>query len=252
MSPGLIAHRGYSASYPENTLISMRKAFESGACFVECDVQITKDKVPVLLHDAKLQKTSNLDKKVFELDCTEIKELSAGYPSRFGDEFVHEKIPLLIDFVKLLQQWPDRFAFVELKRSSINIFGLGNVLNIVLPILESVKDRVIIISFDEAAINALAGQGQWQTGWVIDQWSEEQLKKAGSLNPDYFFVDYECLPEDFESFQQQAWHWVVYEVDDPGLAEQLCLKGADFIETNAIGLLLEHENFSGSGCYNKA
>ena len=56
--PQLVAHRGYSLRYPENTLLAIEQAFIAGACYVECDVQLTQDGVPVLLHDNNLQRTT--------------------------------------------------------------------------------------------------------------------------------------------------------------------------------------------------
>ena len=62
----LVAHRGYPRRYPENTLLSLLAALEAGAEFVEFDVQMTADGVPVLLHDADLRRTGGADLEVTE------------------------------------------------------------------------------------------------------------------------------------------------------------------------------------------
>jgi glycerophosphoryl diester phosphodiesterase len=75
--PRLQAHRGYWLDGDqENTLAAIRKAKTKGALMFECDVQLSKDRVPVLFHDQTLQKFSGNKAKVDELTVTELKELA--------------------------------------------------------------------------------------------------------------------------------------------------------------------------------
>ncbi len=57
----IIAHRGASAYAPENTLPAFRLAFEMGVDFIEYDLQVTKDKQLVVLHDQTLERTTNVE-----------------------------------------------------------------------------------------------------------------------------------------------------------------------------------------------
>ena len=57
--PKLIGHRGVKDLCPENTIESIVKAFDLGLSFVEIDVKITKDKIPIILHDDSLDRTTN-------------------------------------------------------------------------------------------------------------------------------------------------------------------------------------------------
>ncbi len=57
----VIAHRGASAYAPENTLPAFRRAIDMGADFIEYDVQVTKDKQLVILHDQTLERTTNVE-----------------------------------------------------------------------------------------------------------------------------------------------------------------------------------------------
>ena len=57
-TPELIAHRGWAYRYPENTLPAIAGALGAGARYVEFDVQITADGVPVLFHDSTLDRTA--------------------------------------------------------------------------------------------------------------------------------------------------------------------------------------------------
>ena len=62
--PFLIAHRGNAADYPENTLAALRSAIELGLRHVEFDVQLTRDGVPVVLHDADLRRMTGRVERV--------------------------------------------------------------------------------------------------------------------------------------------------------------------------------------------
>ena len=73
------AHRGNSLEYPENTLLSMEKAVEAGADFIEFDLFATKDNVPILLHDPTLKRTANAEGRPEDRTLAEIKSLNASW-----------------------------------------------------------------------------------------------------------------------------------------------------------------------------
>lgn len=70
-----IAHRGASGHAPENTLSSFRKALKLKADMVELDVQLTKDKKLVVIHDEKVDRLTNNQGKVNSFTLAEIKKL---------------------------------------------------------------------------------------------------------------------------------------------------------------------------------
>ncbi len=76
--PKLIGHRGVKDLCPENTLESITRAFEIGLTFVEIDVKISKDKLPILLHDDTLDRTTNGSGLAIDYDYENIKKLDAG------------------------------------------------------------------------------------------------------------------------------------------------------------------------------
>ena len=97
----LIAHRGVSKEAPENTLIAFKKAIELEVDFIELDVHLTKDGVPVVIHDALLGRTTNGDKarKVIETYLKDLSNLDAG--QWFAPQFQGEKIPTLDEVLAL-------------------------------------------------------------------------------------------------------------------------------------------------------
>lgn len=101
--PGLapvIGHRGAAGRAPENTLAGFRRTRELGATWVEFDVMLSRDEVPVLIHDETLERTTNGRGRVNQLTAAELQSLDAG--CRFGPEFAGEPIPTLEAAVALL------------------------------------------------------------------------------------------------------------------------------------------------------
>lgn len=94
-TPAVCGHRGASGYAPENTLVAFHRAKELGATWIEFDVQLSADGIPIILHDDTLARTTNLGRKLrpTELTLAELKDLDAG--SWFGPEFAGEKIPTL-------------------------------------------------------------------------------------------------------------------------------------------------------------
>lgn len=70
--PKVVGHRGAAAYAPENTLESFREAKRRGASWVEIDVKLTSDSVPILMHDASLKRTTGVDRLVAETRAADL------------------------------------------------------------------------------------------------------------------------------------------------------------------------------------
>ena len=111
-------HRGYAARYPENTMISFEAAMDMGVDAIEFDVWLTKDKVPVILHDGNCKRTCGVDVHIRDLTLEEAKKLSAHYEEKFGDKFKDQdvRIPTLEELlIKCAEKRPDMMLGVEIK-----------------------------------------------------------------------------------------------------------------------------------------
>ena len=91
--PWVVAHRGYRGSYPENTLVAFEAAIRANTDMIELDVSLTRDRIPVVIHDNTLDRTTNGSGPVSEHTLAELKELDAG--SWFSTKFSGEAIPTL-------------------------------------------------------------------------------------------------------------------------------------------------------------
>ena len=88
------AHRGWRSRYPENTMEAFRAAVELEVDQIETDIRITKDGELVLIHDDKVDRTTNGSGKVCEMTLAELRALDAGNGA---------KIPTLIELMGLEQ-----------------------------------------------------------------------------------------------------------------------------------------------------
>ena len=95
-----VAHRGYSAMAPENTLPALTAAGPAGATFVEFDVRTTADGVPVVIHDRTVDRTTNGTGAVWELTADEVRALDAG--GWFSPAYAGVRVPLLAEALDLL------------------------------------------------------------------------------------------------------------------------------------------------------
>lgn len=92
-------HRGFSAKYPENTLASFRAALALPIDAFEFDVWLSRDKVPVIMHDGNARRTCGVDRDLRDMTLAEIKTLDAG--SSFDPAFRGEKVPTLREVLEL-------------------------------------------------------------------------------------------------------------------------------------------------------
>lgn len=232
----LVAHRGYQRHYPENTLLAIRKAVEAGAAFVETDIQFSADNQPVLYHDVFMTRLSGLDEVISQKSLAELAKTPVTEPTRLAEDH-GECVASLVQLVEYLESVPDVAAFIELKRQSIGLLGTDVVLDTVLRVLEPIRDRAIIISFDIEAMQAVRQRGWPQVGVVIRDWDQRNSPEVQAVVPDYQFIDINELPESGTLAIEQG-KLVIYEVADPAIAQGLLARNADMIETFAIGEMI--------------
>ncbi len=144
----IFAHRGASGEYPENTLLAFQKAAEQEADGLELDIHLTKDQVPVVIHDRKVDRTTDGKGWVFEHTLEELKQLDAG--SWKDPSFQGEQIPTLEEVLAWAKD-TSLFLNIELK------IGLRPYSGLVPQVLEQIahfklEDRVIISSFNHYSL----------------------------------------------------------------------------------------------------
>ncbi len=145
--PKVIAHRGGSNLAPENTLAAFKNAIELGVDMIEIDVEQTSDSVVVVLHDDKVDRTTNGSGWVDSLSYEYVKTLDAG--SWFSEEYKDEKIPSLDDVLALVNG--QVILLIEIKGGSETYLGIEK------RTVEAIKKHnaipwTIVQSFNEKAV----------------------------------------------------------------------------------------------------
>jgi len=144
----VIAHRGASGTCPENTLAAFRRAEALGAHMIELDVQLTRDREVVVLHDDTLERTTDGRGILGRWTLAEVRRLDAG--SWFAPEFAGESVPTLAEVLEAVRLPMN----VELKAD-----GSPGLADRALAVVEEAGalGRVVFSSFDPSALLRLRG-----------------------------------------------------------------------------------------------
>lgn len=98
--PQIIGHRGCAGYAPENTLEAIHTAADMDIEWVELDVKLTKDQIPVLFHDETLERTTNGSGNIADFTLDDLRHLDAG--AHFSDSFAGVRIPTLEEAIDVL------------------------------------------------------------------------------------------------------------------------------------------------------
>ncbi len=243
--PQLVAHRGYRGRYPENTLPGIEAAVAAGAPYVEFDVQLSADGVPVVLHDATLERTSENSGDALAMTVAELAQVDVGEPCRFGKRYLGTHISTLAETVSYLNQHPEVAIFVEAKRQSVERFGAEQVAGAIAAAMANARFPWALISFEISVLRVVRATYRQSIGWVMRDYDPRSLAAAEALAPEYLFVAERHLPTTNEPLWPGAWSWVIYGVDKIEQVLALGARGADLVETDHIGELLAHPAVQG-------
>jgi glycerophosphoryl diester phosphodiesterase len=138
--PLIIGHRGAAAVAPENTLASFKRAMVDGADGIEFDVRLSRDGVPVVIHDATLTRTASVKNQVAKLSAAELALIHVGRD---------EKLPNLHQVLNLFKHW-NALLYLEMKSET----GEVELASVVVQAIknESMQGKVIVSCFDMSLI----------------------------------------------------------------------------------------------------
>ncbi|WP_340009408.1 glycerophosphodiester phosphodiesterase [Paenibacillus sp. FSL K6-0276] len=149
-----IAHRGASGYAPENTIPAFELAMDMETDYIELDIQLTKDRVPVVIHDETVNRTTNGTGYVKNFTLEEISKLDAGswfnekYPMFARDQYAGLRIPTLEEVFERFGKEVD--YMIEIKDPALN----PNIETILNEQIEkyNLSDHVSIHSFSESSL----------------------------------------------------------------------------------------------------
>lgn len=238
--PKVIGHRGAAAYAPENTIESIRTAAELGVKWVELDVKLTRDSVPIIFHDETLERTTNGSGAVAHTLYEDIRQMEAG--SWFADSFAGIKVPTLEEAVEAL----------------INC-GLGLNLEIkpcpgreketaeaALDILSRIwddHDSLLISSFQHVSLEAARDVApDWARGLLIggDEMPPEWRDLADYLDVTTMNLGSRLVTRELcDEIMDLEMPLLVYTVNQPDEARRLQQWGVDSIFSDAPDIVME-------------
>ena len=242
-----VAHRGYSAIAPENTLPALAAGVLAGATFIEFDVRTTADGVPVVIHDRSVDRTTDGEGFIAELTSDEVAALDAG--SWFSAAYAGIKVPLLSEVLELLQPHavlsteagfpPEGEASrVELLLEIKPPATLEQVKNIVGQVAEAgLLERTVVQSFDPAIIR-LVGEAEPEVrrGLLRKGFDAEQVAVARDLGLTYCNPSQRAVlaePETVAGLAEAGVSVMPWTANDSGLWPELA-------EAGVAGLITDH------------
>ena len=232
--PQIIGHRGACGYAPENTLESISVAADMGIDWVELDVKLTSDDVPIIFHDDELSRVTSGSGLVKDTPYSVIKELDAG--SWFGDTFIGCKIPTLEEAVEVILERGLSFN-LEIKPCSGREIETTQVILDHMSRLWDDHDKIIISSFSEVSLELASDMlgGDWAIGYLIDELPDNWRDMAAHLGVKTINIDgnADYATRDFiESIIDEGYGILAYTINDPMRAQELLRWGVDGVFTD--------------------
>jgi len=226
------AHRGASAAAPENTMAAFRAAEAAGADGIELDVHLSRDGVPVVIHDETVDRTTVGHGRIAELSLAQLRQLDAG--TWFSPVFAGETVPTLEEVFA----WAaDRLRLnVEIKAVPAGL-AVSELLR-AYPLV-----RVLVSSFDHALLEQLRLQNpDLPLGFLVDSrfWRRIVRRAVGcraeSVHPRYDLLSRHLMA----ACRQHGLAVHCWTVDRPDVCNSLRRLGAAGIFTNDPALIARH------------
>ena len=231
----VIAHRGVSGSYPENTLSAFQAAIDIRAEMVELDISTSKDGIPVTVHDRTVDRTTDFEGDVQSFSLEELKRMEVG--AWFSEQFRGEEFPTLKNSLELMK---DKIAVnIEIKTEAVSDETEGGVVDKALQVVKDLDmtSSVIFSSFDYRVMEQLNVLDPKMAKALLYEASQSAELLPSELvqkyNVDIFNCSYKQLSEEWiNDLQKHKIPYFVYTVNEPELMRELIEKGVSGIFTD--------------------
>ena len=220
----VIAHRGASASAPENTLASFRLAVEQGTDFVELDVQESKDGQVLVIHDSDLMKVGRAAMKIWENDAAQLRTVDIG--SHAGPQYSGERVPTLAEVLAVCKG--KARVVVELKAYGHNERLEERVCEVVET--AGMQSECIFMSLDQGMVRKMKQlRPSWRCGVLV----AKAFGDLTSLHADFLAIEARMATGRFIRRARRAGQDVyVWTVNDPAWMLVAMSHGADGLITD--------------------
>lgn len=227
----VIGHRGAAALAPENTFASFDVALRLGVDAIETDVQSTSDGHLVLIHDDRLERTTNGEGLVCETPWAVLRELDAG--GWFGPQYRGERIPELRPFLeRYAQQIP---IALEIKQAGVEMQSLETVQEL------GVLSRITFTSFHFDAVRLIKLRApEARVGFLSHDVHADTVMRVMSARMEQFCPPARLLtPELVQAWKDLGLVVRAWGVKDPSLMQHAIDCGVDGMTVDFSHLLLK-------------
>lgn len=230
--PAIFAHRGASGQFPENTMLAFEEALRSGVDGIELDVQLTKDGEVVIIHDEKVDRTTNGQGFVKDFTLAELEELDAG--SWFSSKFAGQRLMTLDTVLAWMQEEGNHLRLnIELKNDQIQYVGLEEK---VLSLIEDydLQERIIISSFNPFSLQRVRMQNaEIEMGYLVLGTPENALWIAREIGANAIHCEAPyALSAYGEAAKRAGYPLRIYTVNAEDEYKQLVEAGVEVIMTD--------------------
>jgi glycerophosphoryl diester phosphodiesterase len=224
--PLLIAHRGASATAPENTLAAFALAAAQGAEAIETDLRLSRDAQFVCFHDARLSRTTDGRGWLSHWPLERLRRLDAG--AWFAPQYAGQRIPLLTEVLELARQY-HLALFLELK-TRLSSQQLHALLTLLAPFP---RQRLCVLAFRAETLRYLHRMDPaFPTGLLVER-SARAVRQACAVGARLLAVRHRAFHQRLLTQAKTAGlEVVVWTVNDPAVARRLAAAGVDGIMTD--------------------
>ncbi|WP_156290917.1 glycerophosphodiester phosphodiesterase [Oceanobacillus salinisoli] len=178
-----IAHRGYSAKYPENTMSAFQAAIDLGFTHMEMDVHLSKDGVPVVMHDHTVDRMTDGKGEIRDYTVDELKQMTIHN---------YEKIPTLEEALLLAKD--KIIVSIELKNTNLYNGLEEQVYEVIQKV--NMLEQVYIISFHHKALAKMRRISKdIKIGLLVNKVFRSHFRLIQEIGAEYFAVRYAALKE---------------------------------------------------------
>lgn len=238
--PKIIGHRGAAGYAPENTIESVHTAADMGVEWIELDVKLTKDNIPIIFHDDTLERTTNGSGPVAEKTLEELRELDCG--DWFSEGFAGLQIPTLEEMIDVLIE-RDLGLNLEIKPCPGREKETAEIALDMLSTYWDAHDKLLISSFSHVCLEiALDMAFDWYRGVLLPpDIPENWVSIVEYLQPVSVNISAETATRDLcDAIMDMEKRILAYTVNDPYTARQLQSWGVDGFFTDMPDILQEN------------
>ena len=225
--PEIMSHRGDLRSHPENTLAAFETALAAGIRYLEFDLQINASGTPVVLHDANMLRTHDVDRSVFD-----------------HSDGAEPVLPVLAEVLDLADRYPGTVLCLEIKHGSLDHWGEAVVLEKLMPWAERIN-RHVLFARSTSFLQLARTAGLPTIGVILRKWSPVVREHMTELEPEYLVIQGERVTGN-ERLWPGPWRWAVYEVGDLPTTLLWGERGADFVLSHFCVELLQQRQAMGA------